>query len=670
MKTVFSNLPGLTISLLILAPPVLLHADEVRKYDWLTNGVVSGELVMTIGDAQHREVRFEFNDRGRGPELFEQIRLGESGELLELTISGHSYMGAQVDEHFLRDASAARWTSTIEKGASSHPQDAMYLAADGSLEQTAMLVRQALKSSGQRLALLPAGEATVRPLQQLEVSHDGLSRTVRLYEISGLDLEPGYIWLDEDLQLFAVAYGWMGMVPEGWGEVLPVLQAGIDKAETAYHQHLAAELTRSIEGAYAIRNVRVLDVEQGVLLPGQTVVVEDGIIRSVGSNAPPESVTTIIDGENDILMPGLWDMHTHLFAGSGLLHIAAGVTTARDLGNNPDRLDEVRAMFDDGSVIGPRSFAAGFIDRKSPFSAPIDRLAESREDALQLVRDYAARGYPQIKIYSSIDPSWVEDIAAEVHSHNMRLSGHIPSFMTAEQAVRQGFDEIQHINMLFLNFLAGPEDDTRTPLRFSLVAEKAGVMDLDSAEVSAFIELLKDNNVVVDPTVAIFDNMFRHRSGDLSPSFAMVAEHMPPAVRRGLLAGEMDINDENAARYAASAQALLDMIKRLHQAGVPLVAGTDSLAGFGLHRELELYVQAGIAESDVIRLATLGAAEVMAMADKSGSITVGKNADMVLLPGNPLEDINAVRRAKMVFKGNRYWRPSRLYSALGIKPFL
>ena len=309
------------------------------------------------------------------------------------------------------------------------------------------------------------------------------------------------------------------------------------------------------------------------------------------------------------------------------------------------------------------------IDRPVIELRPVDRLAESREDALQMVRDYAARGYPQIKIYSSIDPLWVADIATEVHGNGMRLSGHIPSFMTAEQAVQQGFDEIQHINMLFLNFLAGPEDDTRTPVRFSLVAEKAGSMNLDSEQMTAFIALLRDKQVVVDPTVAIFDNMFRHRSGNLSPSFAMVAGHMPPAVQRSMLAGEMDINDENAARYAESAQALLGLIRRLHDAGVQLVAGTDALAGFGLHRELELYVQAGIPEHAVIRLATLGSAEVMGAADTSGSIAVGKHADMVLLASNPLLDINAIRKTKTVFKGSRIWQPAKLYNAVGIRPF-
>jgi hypothetical protein len=105
-------------------------------------------------------------------------------------------------------------------------------------------------------------------------------------------------------------------------------------------------------------------------------------------------------------------------------------------------------------VIGTRVVRSGFIDQKSPFAAPTGRLAETLDEALDMVRWYAERDYPQIKIYSSITPDWVRPIADEIHRHGMRLSGHIPSFMTAERAVRDGFDEIQHVNMLFLNFRA------------------------------------------------------------------------------------------------------------------------------------------------------------------------------------------------------------------------
>jgi hypothetical protein len=320
-------------------------------------------------------------------------------------------------------------------------------------------------------------------------------------------------------------------------------------------------------------------------------------------------------------------------------------------------------------VIGPHTTAAGFIDRKSPYSAPTSSLAESLEDALNMVRAYAGQGYPQIKIYSSIEPAWVKPLATEIHSSGMRLSGHIPSYMTAQQAVLDGFDEIQHINMLFLNFLAGPEDDTRTPLRFSLVADKAGDMNLGSSDVTDFIALLKEKGVVVDPTVTVFDSMFRHRSGELDPSYAMIADHMPPSIRRGMLAGEMDINDANAVRFSRSADALLEMIGKLHRAGVPLVAGTDAMPGFTLHRELELYQRAGISNADILKIATLESAKLSGKAAVSGSISVGKQADFVLLAANPLENISAVRQTVAVFKGDRWYDTARLYEAVGIKPF-
>ena len=120
--------------------------------------------------------------------------------------------------------------------------------------------------------------------------------------------------------------------------------------------------------------------------------------------------------------------------------------------------------------------------------------------------------------------------------------------MTAEQAVLAGFDEIQHINMVFLNFLAEPDDELRTPVRFTQVAEAAGDLDLDATAVKAFIQLLAERGTEVDSTVANFDSMFRHRSGQVDPSYAAIADHLPPIVRRSMLAGELDINDENAAR--------------------------------------------------------------------------------------------------------------------------
>jgi cytosine/adenosine deaminase-related metal-dependent hydrolase len=630
----------------------------------------SGSLELTINTKQQtRSVHFEFNDRGRGPSIDEVIRFDGDGKVIGLNIRGHSYMGAPVNEQMEVTSQRVNWKSTIETG-DSEDTTAFYVANDSSFEQLAVLARLLLEKPSGQSDLLPGGTASIRKLNDLSVPVANQSKTITLYAISGLGFQPEFLWLDERRELFGVSAGSNALLPAGLANLAPELKKVQDKAELAFYKDRSQPLTHLLSGEYVITNVNVVDVESGSVAENRSVVVSDGIIQSVETPGREFATNTKqIDANGQWLIPGLWDMHTHNRFSQGLLHIAGGVTTVRDMGNNPENYFQVRDGFDSGEVIGPRSFAAGIVEGKSPFSAPIKALAESENDAVELVRKYAGLGYPQIKIYSSAKPEWIKSVAAEARRNQMRVSGHIPSFMSAEKAVVDGYDEIQHINMLFLNFLAKRTDDTRTPLRFTLIAEKAHELDLDSEDVKAFLSLLKNEDVTIDPTVAIFDNMLRHRSGKLSPSFAMVADHFPPSVKRGMMAGRMDITEENASRFAASADALLILVRKLHENGIRIVAGTDSLPGFGLHRELELYQKAGIPTADILRLATLGSAQLMSAADKNGSISVGKQADFALLASNPLEDIGAVRKVRFIFKGDRYFIASELHQAVGIKPF-
>lgn len=668
----------LTVVLAFTLPLTGMGAEiQTHSYDWVTAGSVSGSLQVEVAADGSRDARFEFNDRGRGPQLQAHCQVNEAGLPVSFEVHGHAYLGAVVDERFKLDGNTATWSSTLESGQAVVGADgaAYYWPSEATPEQTAQLARALLKSESSSLPLYPAGQVTISRVAEYAIADAGMPEsTVVLYAISGLSLNPEYVWLDASLELFALTHGWMGLAPAGQAAILPGLQAVQDQAETDRNRQLARELVQTLPEKWLLRNVHVVDVAEGASEPGRMVAVRDGKITGIwlDSDVVTEMELAdyeIIDGKGAYLIPGLWDMHTHLTLDDGLLHIAAGVTTVRDLGNEEPYLSEIRSAFDSGAVIGPHSYRAGFIDKKGPFSAPIEKLVSSLEEALAMIEAYAAAGYSQIKIYSSIDPDWVAPMAKAIHADGMRLSGHIPAFMTAEQAVLAGFDEIQHINMLFLNFLAGPDDDTRTPLRFTLVAEKAGDLDRDSPAVRDFIQLLADRGIEVDPTVAIFDSMFRHRSGQIDPSYAAVADHLPPAVRRSMLAGQMNINDDNVERYARSADALLDMIFQLYQAGVPLLAGTDALAGFTLHRELELYQLAGIPSSAVLRIATLGAAKAVGAEEHAGSIRMGKDADMVLLRDDPLQNINAVRHPLVVFKGTHRYDPDALYQAIGIKPF-
>lgn len=653
---------------LVLAGPVA--ADETRHFDWLIGGRISGQHVLTLRDDGTREVDFAYADRGRGPRIFEVVRFDHDGRVVAIDIEGEAYMGGPVEEHFRVEDGVARWDSLQESGSRANPGEAVYLAANGSSEHLAILARALLAAGGGPLPLLPSGEAAIERVARTTLGPPGGERRLELYALSGLDLLPTYLWLDEERELFALSQYWMGLVPQGWAAWLPDLERLQQAAEARHLAGLARSLTRELPAEYVLADVQVVDVESGVLLPGRHVLVRDGRIAGVSERPPCSPGIEIVDGEGGYLLPGFWDMHTHLGAEQGLQHIAAGVTTVRDVGNDPADQRQLRELFEGGGAIGPRVLAAGFIDRRSDYSAPIGRLVDSLGEALAMVREFAAQGYPQVKLYSSVDPAWVAPIAAEARRLGLRLSGHVPNGMSAEQAVRAGFDEIHHVNMLFLNFLAGPDVDTRTPARVTLVAERGAGLDLDSRPVREFLALLRRREVVVDPTLALFDGMFRHRPGEVNPAYAAVADHLPPNVRRSLLASIMDVSEENAQRYAAGARALVRMVGRLHAEGIRVVAGTDAMPGFLYHRELELYGQAGIAPAEVLRLATLGAAEVMGLASDSGSIRPGKRADLVLLADNPLADLGAVRRALLVIRGQRAWRPAALHRAMGVRPFV
>ena len=271
-------------------------------------------------------------------------------------------------------------------------------------------------------------------------------------------------------------------------------------------------------------------------------------------------------------------------------------------------------------------------------------------------------------MYSSIKPELVPAIVDQAHKRGLRVSGHVPAFMTAEEVVRLGFDELQHANFLFLNFWGDSVKDTRTPLRFTAVAERAATLDLSSARVQGFIRLLKERGVVLDPTANIFEGMFTARKGSVDPGYTMVADRLPPQVRRGLLTGGLPVPDGMDGRYRDSFAAVLKLVKMMYDAGIPIVAGTDAFAGFALHRELELYEQAGIPAPEVLRIATLGAARVMKMDKELGSIAPGKLADLIVVDGNPVQRVSDIRHVALVVKDGTLYEPAALYQATGVRP--
>ena len=652
-------------------PAVSATVGTTATYDWYMQGrTPAGQTtIVKTGDGRITNDSFvHWNNREWSVDS--EIQLDENGYIVSQKITGISPFKAPIDENFAYTGGVASWSTPGEQGSVTTDELAFYTAnEDISFGSVGALLRVAVSSMDNEIALFPTGSARVDKVRDVEVSGAEGEETLSLYAIIGIGFTPTYVWTDEELNIAAFdASGYLGMIPAGWDvSVLSQLSAIQSEEDGLYVENLAGSLANKADSPVIFENVNVVDVENGVLLEGRHVMVSNGTIQSISDSAIDNDGAVHIDGTGKSLMPGMWDMHGHFSLSDGVLNIAGGITSVRDMGSVHDKIMDLTAKIDSGQVIGPNTYRAGFMDKAGPFAS--GWAAESLEEALDRVDFFAEHGYMQIKLYSSIEPDWVAPIAERAHSHGMRLSGHIPAFMSAEQAVRAGYDEIQHINMVFLNFLAGDREDTREQIRFTLYGDEAGNLDLNSKEVEDFIALLKENNVVIDPTAAIFETMLVHLPGDPDPGYAAVVDHLPPSIARSLYNPQFDIR-ETIEAWGRSNVNQGAMLKKLHDSGIQLVPGSDAMPAFTIHRELEVYSESGISNADVLRIATLDSARVVGVDDKTGSIAVGKDSDMILIDGNPFNDISAVRRATLVMKGDTLYRPDELYKAVGVKPFL
>ena len=639
------------------------------RFDWyLESTTPAGETVIVrSGDGRITNQSF-IHWNNREYTVDSQIQLDSEGRVVSQRVTGTSPFGSPIDESFVYENGEASWSTAGENGSVTTDTIAHYWPdTSAAFASMPVLLRAAEVSIDGEVPLFPSGSARVERVTEVTVDTDGGSETLTLYAFSGIEFTPLYAWFDEDKELAALDFwsGYLGMIPSGWSaDVLSRLSQVQSDASAAYIGRISSELAQQIDVPVLFSNVDVVDVESGKLLENYSVLVSDGKIEAVSSLSLEVEGAARVDASGKTLIPGLWDMHGHFGLEEGVLNIAGGIVNVRDIGNVHEKIMLAVEKYNSGAVIGPNTYRSGFMDKAGPYAS--GWAAETLEDALGRVDFYSDHGYRQVKLYSSIEPEWVAPIAERTHGHGMRLSGHIPAFMSAEQAVRAGYNEIQHINMVFLNFLVGDRGDTRQQIRFTTYGDEAWKLDLDSEAVESFITLMRDNDVVLDPTAAIFDTMLRHATGEPDPTFAAVIDHLPAATARGLYNAEFVLGDD----WPKSAIRQSQMLKKLHDAGVQLVPGSDNYAAFTLHRELEVYAEAGISNADVLKIATIDSARVVGVEDRTGSIAVGKNADLVLLDGNPLDNISAVRRATLVMKGDTVYRPDALYRAVGVKPFV
>lgn len=399
--------------------------------------------------------------------------------------------------------------------------------------------------------------------------------------------------------------------------------------------------------AYLIENAAVLDVETGEVDEAQYVYVEGGIIRHV-SDQPPTAMgagTMRIDARGAALLPGLIDMHVHVFDEADLAaNLAYGVTTIRNLGGMPFHLPMARQI-EQGRLLGPRLITTGTIlnERGGRNTNELQTLVAGGERARAAVRRQYRAGYRHLKVYSNLSRESLAAILDEAALLGMSVSGHPvegtdtdPLDMAATLAGR--FTTIEHTESIVW---FGLDDDT-DPDRARALARQMAAADAR-----------------VTPTLIVHQNLARivetggaHVERPDMHSFSPVVQSFEQANYDFWASYPHDDRTRMQAFY-------VEMTGYMHEAGVELVVGTDAGVmvtphGVSVSEEIELLVDAGLTPLEALQAATVNSARALGLADQIGRVDVGYAADLMLVQENPLGNLSELRRPVGVMRGDRW----------------
>jgi len=651
---------ALAFALLLLCGAAVAREDRVQIH-----GTAAGSQQLSQPEPGVIAARYSFNDRGRGDVIEARWQLDAQGLPTRYEASGNDYWKVAFTERFERDAAGrASWKNRIEAGETNSA--GFYLPANPPPEFMGVLARALLRAPGHKLALLPAGEARLERCESL----DAAGRRLTLYRIGGIEFTPVPVWLDEQGETAGVIDDWFEVLEAATLPVLAQLQQRQQAVDQAWHADLARRQAHQPRGALLIRGARLFDPVDLNVRAGMSVLVRGERIVRVEPDAELEAPqgAEVIDAQGRLLMPGLWDVHQHFSGVDGVFDLIAGVTSARDMANdNVPMLARVK-RFDTDAELGPRVTLAGIIEGIGPLAGPTDVRVDTAEKARAAVDWYADHGYAQVKIYSSFSPALVATVADRAHERGLRVSGHVPAFTFARAFVEAGADEIQHLNFILLNFFADEVKDTRSRDRYTVLADKLAQFDMKDGRFAEFVAFLRSHHTVLDPTMVVLEGLYSGEPARAAPALRPVVQRFPAVVRRRQLSGAVAVPPGKEAAYAQALPGLLRMLKMLYDGGVTIMPGSDSFAGYSLHRELELYAQAGIPNAEVLRIATLTPARVLGVEKERGSIAPGKLADLVLVDGDPLRDMSDIRRVWRTIKGGRVYDPALLEQAMGMSP--
>jgi imidazolonepropionase-like amidohydrolase len=636
-------------------------AKAIGKETWKI-AYRSGQLTLTSD--------FLFTDRGASVPLSTTFLAKTSLEPISLNLDGRSSRAAELRDKFVLDTEGHRVAVFRNNKTTYYPASDLTFLMDGysPVAMQQMLMRFWLAHGRPaQIPTPPGGVLHIEPTADLTVTVDNTPVTLHGYVITGLIWGAETLWLDDRQQLVCLVstdaeFDHFEAVRDTFE---PALATFIQKAAQNNLDalaKLAASAQQLKVKRLAVTNVTLIDGAGGPALNGANVFIEDGVITRIDLSSRPDTKSyEKFDGSGKFLIPGLWDMHAHYEQVEwGPIYLAAGVTTVRDCGNEFDFITTVRNELRSGKGIGPRLLIAGVVDGSGPTSLGAI-VADTPEEAIAVVRRYKAAGASQIKIYGSMKPALVPVITAEAHGLGMTVTGHVPKGMTTAEAVEAGFDGINHIEYPAHDLLHMPD--------VWLDAEGGKPVppaDFTNPDARKLIALFQQHHTVFDDTAALSELGSRPDSvplATLEPGSTHVAPQLVESVNTP------GVSAKNAARATEVYRSLVATISELHKDGLVFVAGTDqAIPGHSLHRELEIYVQAGFTPMEALQAATIVPARVMGLDKELGTIEVGKRADMVVLDADPLEDIRNSRRIAKTIAGGAIYDPAPLWQSVGFLP--
>jgi len=647
---------ALVVATLVSAPAVRLQPDR----DQIERGTLRLHYVQKPigyeryeitrdGDALTLSSDFDFTDRGGRVQLAATLRTKNDFTPLAFKATGKSYRFVNVDSEIRVDGSDALVRADGAEARVTLP--AQFYTVDGYAPFAAqMLMLRYWKQHGQPRVLrtvpgLPINEVVIEPRGREAIRIGTAVVRLERYAIDGVVWGRETVWLDDQGSLAAAITRAGGLSFEAVREDLEPALVGFVQRATRDRIGDLENLTRQMpllkSGTYAMVGATIVDGTGRQAIADGVVVVRDGRIADVGSRdtitVPADVPTVAVAGKT--IVPGLWDMHTHVTQIEWApVYLAAGVTTVRDMGNELEFVTALRDAIDSGRALGPRLLLAGLVDGGGPDAFGVV-YAATAEEAKQVVATYHDAGFQQIKIYTLVTPPIVAAICAEAHRFGMTVTGHVPNGMTIEQAAAAGMDQIAH---LAIRGDAGSDDVAKT------------------------IQFLKAHKTVIDPTQS-WNELLGHAAGTPISAFQPAVTKIPAPLNRVFSnAGAAGID---AATARTRLERGLRIVKALHDAGVPVVVGTDEgIPGHSVHREIELYVEAGLTPMEALQAATIVPARAMKLDGEAGTLERGKRADMVVLNANPLESIRNIRAVRWTIRAGRVYDAPALWKSVRFLP--